>query len=73
MVGEGRTSYDRDKRKHRGYTNRYRQNHSRDLLAGLEPGDIVHVNTSMGRQEVDYKGQRCHIVSTLDIQAKLEV
>lgn len=73
MLGEGRYSWVKDKRKYRGYTRRYRENHSLHLLRELEPGDLVQVDTKMGRVAVNYKGQACHIVSTLDIQGKIEV
>lgn len=74
MLGEGRLNTSKtDKNKHRGHTRHFRQRHERELLSTIQPGDLVQVNTEMGRVPVEYKGQACHIVSTLDIQAQFEI
>lgn len=73
MIGEGRLRYPkREKRKFRGYTRYERQRHERQHLENVEVGDVVHVNLRMGRVPVDYKGQSCHIISTLDVNGKAE-
>lgn len=55
-----------------GRSGDYRTNHARHLLYEIHPGDIVRINTQMGAHDCIYKGQKCKIVSTLDVQAVYE-